>query len=125
MFGFKSAKNGLNLEKSSFLLNVVNEGEIDPSLIKRTIQFISFKSDDIPLLNILNFLGGATGLDSILKAYKSSEKNFPLRNISRPWQNVEYKIFLRKTLFTVNFVASEQAVVNLKLIRPTPAGVDN
>ena len=36
-------------------------------------HFVSFKFGDVQFLDILNFLGGATSLDSFLKAYKNSE----------------------------------------------------
>ena len=42
-------------------------------VVKKANQFLSFKFDDIQLLDIMNFLGGATGLDSFLKAYKTNE----------------------------------------------------
>ena len=73
VFGFNSAKNDLNLIKSYLLPILVNEGDIEPTVIKKTNQFISFKLGDIQLLDIMNFLGGATSLDSFLKAYKTSE----------------------------------------------------
>ena len=71
VFGFNSAKYDLNLIKSYLLPIPVNERDIEPTVIKRTKQFISFKFGDIQLLDILNFPGGATGLDSFLKAYKT------------------------------------------------------
>ena len=85
VFGFNSARYDLNLIKSYLLPILVNERGIEPTVIKKAIQFISFKSSDIQLLDIKNFLSGATSLDSFLKAYKTSEtKNkmiFPLRMV--------------------------------------------
>ena len=52
---------------------LVNECIIEPTVIKKANQFISFKFGDIQLLDIMNFLGGATSLDSFLKAFKTSE----------------------------------------------------
>ena len=52
---------------------LVNERGIEPTVIKKANQFDSFKSRDTQLLHILNFLGGATSLDSFLKAYKTKE----------------------------------------------------
>ena len=52
---------------------LVNERGIEPIVIKKANQFVSFKFGDVQLLDILNFLGGATSLDSFLKAYKTSE----------------------------------------------------
>ena len=104
MFGFNSAKYELNLIKSNLLFIHVNERDIEPTVIKKTNQFISFKLGDIQLLDIMNFLGGATSVDSLLNAYKTSEKmNYPLRMVWLAWQNVEYKTcpiwcLLQKTL---------------------------
>ena len=46
---------------------------MEPTVIKKANQFVSFKLGDVQLLDIMNFLGGATSLDSFLKAYKTSE----------------------------------------------------
>ena len=79
VFGFNSAKYDLNLIKSYLLPIFVNERDIEPTVIKKANQFISFKNGDIQLLDIKNFLGGATSLDSFLKAYETSKtkKFFP------------------------------------------------
>ena len=77
VFGFNSAKCDINLIKSSLLLILVNERNIEPTVIKKANQFVSFKFGDIQLLYIMNFLCDATSLDSFLKAYKTKEtKNF-------------------------------------------------
>ena len=91
VFGFNSAKYDLNLKKSYLLPILVNERNIEPTVIKKANQFISFKFGDIQLLDIMNFLGGATTLDSFLKAYKTSEtkRNLPLRMVWSPQQNAE------------------------------------
>ena len=83
VFGFDSAKYDLNLIKSYLLPILVNERDIEPIVIKKANKFISFKFSDIQLLDTMNFLGGATSLDSFLEAYKSSEKKriFPLRMV--------------------------------------------
>ena len=112
VFGFNSAKNDLNLIKSYLLPILINERDIEPTVIKKANQFISFKFDDIQLLDIMNFLGGATSLDSFLKAYKTSETKgfFPYEWFHHPdkMQNTELP---HMTPFTVNFVA----VILLKL----------
>ena len=51
----------------------INEKEIETSVIKKANDFVSFKFGDVQLLDIMKFLGGATTLDSFLKAYKASE----------------------------------------------------
>ena len=70
VFGFESAKN-INLIKSYFLPFLINERNLDPTVIKKTNQFVSFNFGDVQLLDIMNFLGGGTSLDSFFKAYKT------------------------------------------------------
>ena len=77
VFGFNSAKYDLNLIKPYLVPVLVNEKELQPAVVKTANQFVSFKFDNIQDLDITNFLGGATSLDSFLKAYKMNEiKNF-------------------------------------------------
>ena len=73
VFGFNSAKYDINLTKSYLLPIFVNERNIEPTVIKKANQFVSLKFGDIQLLDIMSFLGGATSLDSFLKAYKTKE----------------------------------------------------
>ena len=73
---------------------LINERDIEPTVNKKANQFISFKFGDIQLLDIMNFLGGATSLDySSLKAYKTSETKafFPYEWFDHPdkMQNTE------------------------------------
>ena len=81
VFGFNSAKYDINLIKSYLLPSLVNERQIEPAVIRKVNQFVSFKFGDVQLLDIRNFLGGATSLDSFLKAYKTEKTKgfFPLR----------------------------------------------
>ena len=146
IFGFNSAKCDLNLINSYLLPILVNERNIEPTVIKKANQFISFKFGDIQLLDIMNFLGGATSLDSFLKAYKTSETKgfFPYEWFDHPdkMQNRElppYDTFYSKlrscnTLETeytdyVNLLKSalttEQAVIKLKLSKPPLTGIEN
>ena len=46
---------------------------MEPTVIKKANQFVSFKFGDVQLLDIMKFLGGATSLDSFLKAYKTAK----------------------------------------------------
>ena len=46
---------------------------MQPTVIKKANQFVSFNFGDVQLLHIINFLGGAKSLDPFLKAYKISE----------------------------------------------------
>ena len=73
IFGFNGAKFDLNLMKSYLLSFLVNERNIEPSVIKKGNKFIGLKFGDIQRLDIENYFGGATILDSSLKAYKTSE----------------------------------------------------
>ena len=122
---------------------LVNERNIEPTVIKKVNQFISFKFGDIQLLDIMNLLGGAISLDSFLKTYKTSETKgfFPYEWFDHPdkMQNPElppYDAFYSKlrscnpleTEYTdyVNLLKSglttEQVVVKLKLSKPPPTG---
>ena len=95
-------------------------------------------------MDILNFLGGATNLDSFLKAYKTSETEgyFPYELFDHPnkMQNTEpppYDAFYKKLcrynpleakyMDYVNLsnrgLTTEQAVVELKLSKPPPNGI--
>ena len=73
IFGFNSAKYDLNLIKSYLSPILVNERNIQPTVIKKANQFISFKFGDIQMLNFIIFSGGATGLDSFFRVYRTSE----------------------------------------------------
>ena len=73
VFGFNSAKNDINLIKSYLSPILINERNMEPTVIKKANQFVPFKFGDVQLLDIMNFLGRATSLDSFLKAYKTAE----------------------------------------------------
>ena len=141
VFGFNSAKYDLNLIKSYLLPILVNERDIEPTVIKKANQFISFKCYDIQLLNIMSFLGGATSLDSFLKAYKTSVTKgfFPyewfdhadkMQNTELPPYDASYSKLRScnplEAEYTdyVNLLKSglttQQAVVKLKLSKPPP-----
>ena len=63
LFGFNSAKYDINLIKLYLLPILVNERQIEPTVIRKANQFVSFKFGDVQLLDIMNFLVGATSLD--------------------------------------------------------------
>ena len=73
VFGYNSAKYDINLIKSYLLPILIIERNMEPTLIKKDNQFASFLFGDVQLLDIMNFLVGATSLDSFVKAYKTSE----------------------------------------------------
>ena len=72
-FGFNSGRYDLNLIKSYLILYLICDKEQETSVIKNEIDYISFKFGDVQILDIMKFLGGATTLDSFLKAYKARE----------------------------------------------------
>ena len=73
VFGFNSGRYDLNLIKSYLIPYLIRDKEQETSVIKKANDFISFKFGDVQFLDIMKFLGGATTLDSFLKAYKASE----------------------------------------------------
>ena len=73
VFAFNSGNYDLNLIKAYIIPDLLNDRDIQTTVIKKANQFISSKFGDIQFLDILNFLAGATSLDSFLKAYKSEE----------------------------------------------------
>ena len=73
VFVFNSAKYKLNLINSYRIPLLVNEKEIEPTVIKKANQFVSFKIGNVQFLGIMSFLGSATSLESVLKAYRTSE----------------------------------------------------
>ena len=94
----------------------------------------------------MNFLGGATSLDSFLKAYKNPETKgfFPYEWFDHPNKKLNtefppYDAFYSKfcscnrpeakytdyVSLLKSGLATEQAVVKLKLSKPPPTGIDN
>ena len=65
---------------------MIRDKEQETSVIKKANDFISFKFGDVQFLDIMKFLGGATTLDSFLKAYKASETKgfFPYEWFDNP-----------------------------------------
>ena len=86
VFGFNSAKYDLNFIKSYLLPILINERDNEPTVIKKANQLNSLKFGDVQLLDLMNFLGGATSLDSVLNAYKTSETKrfFPYECFDHP-----------------------------------------
>ena len=86
VFGFNSAKYVINLIKSFLLPILINERNMEPTVIKKANQFVSFSFGDVQLLDFMKYLGGATSLDSFLKACKTSETKgfFPYERFDCP-----------------------------------------
>ena len=146
MFGFNSANYDINLIKSCLLPILINERNMESIVIKKANQFVSFKFGDVQLLDIMNFLGGATSLDSFLKAYKTAETEgfFPHEwfDCLQKMSNSElppYDAFFSK-LRNVNplekdysdyqkllscGLKTEEALSKMKLSKPPPSGEEN
>ena len=143
-FGFNSAKYHNNLIKSYLLPILVNDRDIEPTVIKKANQFVSFKFGDIQLLDIMNFLGGATSLDSFLKAYKTKETKgfFPYEWFDCPEKMNNKELPPYDSFFSVlrnsnplekdyndfqhlvnSGLTTEQAVTKLRMDRIPPTGV--
>ena len=73
VFGFNSAIYDINLIKSYLIPKLLNGWDIEPVVLIKAKPYLSLKFGDIQLLDIINFLGRATTLDSFLKAYEASE----------------------------------------------------
>ena len=146
VFGFNSAKYDINLIKSYLLPILVNERDVEPTVIKKANKFVSFKFGDIQLLDIMNFLGGATSLDSFLKAYKTKETKsfFPYEWFDCPKKMNNKELSPYDSFFSTlrnsnplekdyndfqNLVNSrlttEQAVAKLRMDRILPSGAEN
>ena len=131
----------------SYLLPIlVNERQFEPAVINKANQFVSFKFGDVQLLDSMNFLGGATSLDSFLRAYKTEETKgfFPYEWFDDPERlnNKElppYDSFFSKLRnfnplekdyndfenLTTTGLSSEQAVYKLRLNKIPPTGDEN
>ena len=125
---------------------LVNERDIQPTVLKKDNQFVSFKFGDIQLLDIMNFLGGATSLDCFLKASKTKETKsfFPYECFDCPEKMNNKELPSFDSLFTIlrisnplgkeyndfrNLVNSglttEQAVANLRMDEIPLTGAEN
>ena len=146
VFRFNSSKYDINLIKSYLLPILINERNMEPTVIKKANQFVSFKFGDVQLLDIMNLFGGGTSLDSFLKAYKTSETKgfFPyewfdcLQNMNNS-ELPPYDAFLSKlrymnplekdysdyqTLLSSG-LKTEESLSKKKLSKPPPSGGEN
>ena len=138
--------NDFNLIKSYFLTILINEKNIEFTVIKNAKQFVSFDFGDVQLPDIMNCLGGATSLDSFLKTYKTSESKgflpYEWFDCPQKMNNCElppYDAFFTK-LRNVNpldkdysdyqkllgcGLKSEEALSMMKLSKAPPSGKEN
>ena len=72
---------------------LVNERENEPTLIKKANQFIPIKFGQVQLFDVMTFFDAAASLDSISKAYRTSETKvfFPYEwfDPTETMQNIE------------------------------------
>ena len=146
VFGFNSTKYDINLIKSYLLPVRINERNMEPTLIKKTNQFVSLKFGDVHLLDILNFLGGATSLDLFLKAYKTSETEgfFPYEWFDCPKKMNNSELPLYDAIFSKlrnmkplekgysdyqilfsSGLKTEEALSKMKVSKPPPSGEED
>ena len=146
VLGFSSAKYDINLIKSYSLLILVNERDIEPTVIKKANQVVSFQFGDIQLLDIMIFLGGATSLDPFLKAYKTKKSKgfFPYEWFDCPEKMKKKELPPYDSFLSVlrnnnplekdyddfqklvnSGLTTEQAVVKLRMDRIPPTSVEN
>ena len=146
VFGYNSTKYDVNLIKSYLLPTLINERNMEPIVIKKANQFVSFKFGDVQLLDIMNFLGGATSLDSFLKDYKTAETKgfFPYEWFDCPQKmnnselppydaifsklrnvNLLGKDYSENQILLSSGLKTEEALSKLKLFKPPPSGEKN
>ena len=146
VFGFNSAKYDINLIKSYLLPILFNETNIEPIVIEKANELVSFKFGEVQLLITMNFLGGATSLDSFLKTYKTSETKgfFPyewfdcpqkMNNSEHPpydaffskLQNVKplEKDYSGYQKLLSSGLKTEEPLSKMKFSKPPPSGEEN
>ena len=146
VFGFNSAKYDISLIKSYLLPILVNGQDFEPTVTKKANQFVSFKFGDIQLLDIMNFLGGATSIDFFLKTYKTKEKKgfFPYERFDCPKKMNNKELPPYDSFFSIlrnsnplekdyndfqNLVKSglttEQALIKVRMDKTPPTGSES
>ena len=83
VFGFNSAKNDFNLIKSYLLPILVNERDIEPTVIKKANQFVSFKFGTFNYLTLLisSVVPPVWTLSSKLTRPKRQRVSFPTNGL--------------------------------------------
>ena len=146
VFGSNNAKYDINLIKSYLLPIPVIERGIEPTVIKKANEIVSINFGEIQLLDIMNFLGGATSLDCFLKAYKTKEtKGFftyewldcpeKLNSKELPSYDSFFSILRNNNPLGIDYndfqnlvnsgLTTEQAVGKLRKDRILPIGAEN
>ena len=146
VLGFNSTNYDIILIKSCLLPIPVTEQDIEPTVIKKANQFVSFKFGDIQILDIMNFLGGASSLVSFLKAYKTKDtKGFfrcewfdcpeKLNNKNLPPYDSFFSCLHNSNPLKKDYndfqnlansgLTTEQSVAKLRMDRIPPTGAEN
>ena len=141
------AQNTTSTWSNPILLTIlINERNMEPTVIEKANQFVSINFGDVQLPDNIKFLSGATSLDSLLKAYKTSETKgfFPYEWFDCPQKmnNSElppYDAFFSKlrnmnplekdysdyqTLLSSG-LKTEEALSKMKLSKPPPSREEN
>ena len=110
VFGFNGEKYDINLLKSYLLPLLVNERGIEPLVIKKANQFVSFEFGDVQLLDIMNILGGATKFDFFWKLTRLQRGKIIFHmNGSK----------IQKTSTILNFLYTKSSVANCATTSPS------
>ena len=146
VFGINSAKYDINLINRICCQFLLTNHNLNQQLSWKANQFVSFKFGDVQLLDIMNFLVGATSVDPFFKVYKTEEtkKTFTYAWFDNPEKinNEElppYVSFFSKLckinlleenysdfeFLTTSGSSSKQAVCNLRLKKIPPTGDEN
>ena len=125
---------------------LVNQRQIDPTVIKKANQFAFFNFGDVQLLDIMKFFGWAISLDSFRKAYETDDTKdfFTYKWFDNPEKlnNKElppyHSFFSKLRIFnplekdyndfenlTTSILSSEQAVCKLRLNNIPPKADEN
>ena len=119
---------------------------MEPTVNKKADQFLSLNFGDVQFLEIMNFLSGATSLDSRLKAYKTSETTgfspYEWFNCPQKMNNCELPPYdtlfwklrnvnpLEKDFSDYEKILSfrlktEEGLSKMKFFKPPPSGEEN
>ena len=104
VFEFNSGRSDINLIESYLIPYLINKKAIEPSVIKKANDFVSFNFGDFQFLDIMDFLGRATTLSSFLKAFKASEMKtyFPYQGLDTPNKLDDQQLPSYDDFFTVH-----------------------
>ena len=114
VFGFNSAKYDINLIKSYLLPILVNGRDIEPTVIKKANQLVSFKIEAIHLLDIMSFLDCPENLNN--NELPPFDSFFRILSNINPFEK-DYNDFQN---LVNSGLTTEQAVAKLRLEKLLP-----